>query len=178
MVLLVTIIVLYISIFLFFRAYEIGVKRRLELITDWSNTQLPNPQSHRASFIKLYLTTGVTLILITMILVIFKVQLVNWWALGFVVIFAASYRNYICKHARGEINLKKPNDSLVKLANYHIVLLVLFLLFFLIVLLAGLVLLINGKGDNVWKLLIYGALGVGFGIKLILIKYDKNKSSN
>lgn len=177
MVLLTIGFVFYISIFLFFRAYQIGVKRRLDLITDWSRKQLPNPESHCVAFIKLYLITGVILVLTTITLIVFKVPLINWWSLGFIAFFAAIYRNNISKRARGEFQLKKTNENLVRLAEYHIAILVLFLLFFLFVLLAGVVFLINGKGESAWKLMIYGALGVGLGIKLILIKYEKNKSN-
>ena len=178
MVLLTIAFVSYISIFLFFRAYQIGVQKRLNLITDWSGNQLPNPENHRTQFIKLYLIASVILILTTIALITFKVPLINWWPLGFIGFFAASYRNYISKSARGEVVDKKPNDRLDKLANYHIVILVLFLLFFLFVLLAGILLLIIGKGESVWKLLMCGTFGVALATKVILIKYDKSKLSS
>lgn len=175
MVLLIIASIFCISFFLFYRAYQIGVKGRLDLVKDWNDIQLPNPDSHRVEFIKLYVFSGVILILTVAALVAFKAALINWWPLGFICFFAASHRNYISKGARGEINIKQPNDGLVKLSTYHIALIVLFLLFSLVTLLAGVLLLLTGKDADVWKLLLCGIMGVWLAIKVISIKYAKKQ---
>ena len=171
MVLLVITSILCISFLLFFRAYQIGVKGRLDLIKDWNDTQLPNPDSHRIAFIRLYIVSGVVFILTTVALIVFKAPLTNWWPLGFVCFFAASHRNYISKRARGKISFKKPKDGLIKLSSYHLAVLVLFLLFSSVALLAGVLFLVTGKGEGTWKLLMCGVVGVWLAIKIISIKY-------
>jgi len=173
MALLVITSILCTSFFLFFRAYQIGVKGRLDLVKDWNNIQLPNPDSHRIAFIRLYIVSGVVFILTTAALIVYKAPLVNWWPLGFACFFAASHRNHISKRARGETNLKQPNNGLVKLSSYHIAVLVLFLLFSLVALVAGVLLLVTGKGEGVWKLLMCGVVGVWLAMKVISIKYAK-----
>ncbi|OIR00062.1 hypothetical protein GALL_178830 [mine drainage metagenome] len=173
MVLLIITSIFCISFFLFFRAYQIGVKGRLDLVKDWNDIQLPNPHSHRIAFIWLYVVSGVIFILTTVTLIAFKATLVNWWPLGFTCFFAAYHRNYISKRARGEINFNKPNDALVKLSNYHTAVLILYLLFSLVALLAGVILLVTGKDEGVWKLLMSGVVGVWLAIKVISIKYVK-----
>jgi len=117
MVLLKIASIFCISLFLFYRAYQIGVKGRLDLVKDWKDIPLPNPDSHRIAFIRLYIVSGIVFTLTAVALVAFKVPLANWWPLGFACFFAASHRNYISKRARGEINIKKPNDGLVKLST-------------------------------------------------------------
>ena len=70
--------------------------------------------------------------------------------------------------------MSEPNKDLIKLSKYHISILVLFLLFFLIMFLAGVLLLVKGKGDGVWKLLLCGFVGLWLAIKVISIKYAKS----
>jgi len=145
----------------------------LDLVKDWNDIQLPNPDSHRIAFIRLYIVSGVVFILTTVALIVFKAPLANWWPLGFACFLSISHRNYISKRAKGEIILKKPNDGLIKLSSYHIAVLVLFLLLSLVALLAGVLLLATGKDEGVWKLLMCGVVGVWLAIKVISIKYAK-----
>ena len=69
--------------------------------------------------------------------------------------------------------MSEPNKNLVKLSEYHIVIIVLFLLFFSVTFLAGVLLLVKGKGEGVWKLLLCGGVGLWLAIKVIAIKYAK-----
>ena len=69
--------------------------------------------------------------------------------------------------------MSEPNNNLVKLSQYHILIIVFFLLFFLVTFLAGVLLLVTGKGQDVWKLLLCGGLGLWLSIKVISIKYAK-----
>jgi hypothetical protein len=73
--------------------------------------------------------------------------------------------------------MAKSDNALAKLSSYHIVILVLFLLFFLITFLAGVLLIVKGKGDGVWKLLMCGSVGSVLAIKVIATKYAKNKNN-
>ena len=69
--------------------------------------------------------------------------------------------------------MPEPNKDLEKLSEHHIAILALFLLVFLITFLAGVLLLVKGKGEGVWKLLLCGGGGLWLAIKVISIKYAK-----
>ena len=61
----------------------------------------------------------------------------------------------------------------MQLASDHISILALHLLFSFAALLAGVILLVGGKDEGVWKLLMCGIVGIWFAIKVILFKYAK-----
>lgn len=81
MVFVLLIIVLGYSTFWLYRAYQIGIKRQLNLVKDWGGKPLQNPEKYRVALASVYLVSGLLLITATFSLVVTRVPLKSWWVL-------------------------------------------------------------------------------------------------
>lgn len=81
MVFVLLLIIFSYSTFWFYRSYQIGIKHQLNLVKDWGDKPLQNPEKHRVALASVYLLSGLTLIAARLALVITKTSLKSWWVL-------------------------------------------------------------------------------------------------